>query len=543
MLKATLCCVLVAATAAIADPWPWELLDSTPEQCPVGRGAHLTYGADCIWGVFPNADSDKTYAAFYSPFSTTPPEPPSGEWHVLDQEVPMLGYMYNTGLTFQWEEGSALYVIGSDEEYFGDGYLYWYSPDLDSWDEYDIDEDDEFSLAPGACIVYSPNPEYCSAYQVAGWIYCLPGNGKELWRYAIDPSSHTTVQGIFPPDGSVIADATPKFQWNPSSSGQYRLQVSPDEFFSLTVIDTVVYAPECQTTSELANGTYFWHVGTPDGGGWLWGDTYNFADSAGFERWSDIDEAVAEGAAMAYEADPGCWEDPSIVAVIGGGRTSLYKYDIKFDDWSETYELENTPKHQYAGTSLTTNDPTEESGWWSTAAFGGSDTSDRPWGYIPYPNNVWFEYPADDYDPFPQPLGPGATFVFGLPPWAYLTTGEQEDTATHCFYAIEPRHKKKPHGGGSQAGDVHARSRRVQVIASNHGIEVEYRLPAAARVRATLHDAVGRQVGVLDAGSQEPGTHRLSWSRNGEGDRLSSGAYFVLLDMGKEQARLKAVVR
>jgi len=74
-------------------------------------------------------------------------------------------------------------------------------------------------------------------------------------------------------------------------------------------------------------------------------------------------------------------------------------------------------------------------------------------------------------------------------------------------------------------------------------VKVEYQLPAAAHVRATLHDAVGRQVGVLDAGSQEPGTHRLSWSRNGEGDRLSSGAYFVLLDMGKEQARLKAVVR
>ena len=42
---------------------------------------------------------------------------------------------------------------------------------------------------------------------------------------------------------------------------------------------------------------------------------------------------------------------------------------------------------------------------------------------------------------------------------------------------------------------------------------------------------------------QQPGTHRLSWTSDGNGLKLSPGAYFVLLDMGKEQARLKAVVR
>jgi len=90
-----------------------------------------------------------------------------------------------------------------------------------------------------------------------------------------------------------------------------------------------------------------------------------------------------------------------------------------------------------------------------------------------------------------------------------------------------------------------SRDRRegAQVIASCDGVKVEYQLPAAARVRATLHDAVGRQVGVLDIGVQEPGTHRLNWSRNGEGSRLSAGAYFVLLDMGSGQVRLKSIVR
>jgi hypothetical protein len=67
-------------------------------------------------------------------------------------------------------------------------------------------------------------------------------------------------------------------------------------------------------------------------------------------------------------------------------------------------------------------------------------------------------------------------------------------------------------------------------------------LPAAAYVRVILHDALGRRVGTLDAGKQNAGTHRLSWNRNREGRNLSAGAYFLLLDIGTEQVRLKAVV-
>ena len=62
-------------------------------------------------------------------------------------------------------------------------------------------------------------------------------------------------------------------------------------------------------------------------------------------------------------------------------------------------------------------------------------------------------------------------------------------------------------------------------------------------MRATLHDAVGRLVGALDAGRQEAGVHSLIWKCDGRGLKLGPGAYFVLLDMGKEQARLKAVLR
>ena len=100
-----------------------------------------------------------------------------------------------------------------------------------------------------------------------------------------------------------------------------------------------------------------------------------------------------------------------------------------------------------------------------------------------------------------------------------------------------------PKYGKCPASAPLAGTARAQVIASRDGIEVEYQLPAAARVRATLHDAVGRQLGVLDVGSQQPGTHRLSWNQGRGGRSLASGAYFVLLDMGMEKATLKAVVR
>jgi len=44
-------------------------------------------------------------------------------------------------------------------------------------------------------------------------------------------------------------------------------------------------------------------------------------------------------------------------------------------------------------------------------------------------------------------------------------------------------------------------------------------------------------------GSQQPGTHRLGWNQDRGGRKLAAGAYFVLLEIGAEQARLKAVVR
>jgi|GEM_PF-520424 len=557
MLKklTVICGLLLAATAAMADlPWPWMPMDSTP--WPVGEGAHITYGADRIWGMFPKEDSSETYVYYYYPLPSyaDTAEPNIGHWYPLPDSYhawfgASLAY---TGMTFQW--GKALYVIGaeidtSDPGEPPDGFLSWYPLDNSGWDDYDIDEDDEFVLDSGACIAYAPNPGYSSANQIEGYIFCLPGDSREFWRYSIDPDTDIVASGIFPPSGSTISDQTPLFRWT-GGAILYRLQVSTDPTFSAAppVIDTVVSATEYQTPGKLDNAQYYWRTGTPNGLDWSWVAPLNFTLQGGFDKLKPIPEGVAKGAAMAYTAfDVG----PSIYVLPGYQNANearyFYRWSVAGENWTQ---LDYTPRDQCVGTSLTSPDPvTGNPGWFAVAAaFGQTGPGSRPYGY----DDEWWQYDSAAFEDFPQTLGPGATFVMGPSPWCYLTTGAPyvNGPPTKYFYAIDPREamknkkdKKDKNRGGSQAGDVLAGTLRAQVIASNRGVEVEYQLPAAARVRATLHDAVGRQVGVLDAGSQQPGTHRLGWNQDRGGRKLASGAYFVLLDMGTDKSTLKAVIR
>jgi hypothetical protein len=568
MLKrlTVICGLLLAASAAMAElPWSWMPLDSTP--LPVGEGAHITYGVNpdytgAIWGMFPIEADSTTYVYYYSPLpgAADTNDPNVGEWESLPSgNSRWFGYtLAYSGMTYQWNK--ALYVIGADtsnDELPPQGYLDWYSMDSDTWSYYDIDEDTEFVLGEGACIAYAPNPGYDWSNQVAGSIYCLPGGGSEFWCYSIQPDADIAVAGVFPPDGSSIADKTPRFQWNPGSSNQYRLQVSTDLSFSggSFIIDTVVGVAEFQTPSNLADTLYGWRVGVPFNGGWWWGLTRSFAQVGGFVNLhKPIPQGVARGAAMAYSG--GLWQGhPSIIVLNGyldDGENPRYfhKYDIGTKQWSDLSFTDPAPRDEMAGTSLTTGDPIiGESGWYASAVFGNSNTVNRPYAYAPcrVDGDRWREYDSLAFDPFPQYIGPGAEFVQGPAPFCYLTTGATSaGEPTKCFYAIDPergKRKKDKDRGGSQAGDILAGDRRARVIVTDNGMEIEYQLPAAARVRATLHDAVGRQLGVLDAGSQQAGAHRLSWSQDRGGRGLAAGAYFVRLEMGVEKATIKAVIR
>ena len=442
-----------------------------------------------------------------------------------------------TPATFQWMEDGALFVLGTEDGYPA---LYCYSLYDEEWGYEDI----EFNLNAGACIAYQPNVNYNSqVYPVPGWIYLLSGNSRDFYRYAI-PSLRPPVplNGIYPGQSAVIADKTPHFMWVNTGAAQYRLQVSTNPNFTTTVIDVTVSVSEYQATSALSNDAYYWRTGTPNMfGAWTWSSTHSFEIVAGREPLTDITSPVGEGAAMAYDGD--YFGHQSIIVLIGGGEKGFYEYDIVQDEWNPEHDA---PTDVIAGTSLTTHDATEGPGLYPWAAFGGAGTSDNPWYYDKsIPDWVeWESHPVPPNPPyesyFPQWLGPGASMAYGPNHYQYLIVGENaQGTPRNNFYRVDPSEIED----GQQASTTRTGIARMHVVAGYDDVGVEYQLRALAHVRATLHDVLGRQVGVLDAGDQQSGMHRLSWDRDSEGRKLSAGAYFVLLDIGTEQVRLKAVVR
>jgi hypothetical protein len=228
--------------------------------------------------------------------------------------------------------------------------------------------------------------------------------------------------------------------------------------------------------------------------------------------------------------------------LVGGNGTGFFGYDIAYNHWDT---LESAPLPESVGTSLTTHDATEENGYYPWAAFGGSDTLDDPYYFDPAHSPQWVSFSQPSQDPgynsrFPTRLGAGASIAYGTNKNIYVVVGsDNSGNPRNDFYRLQPPGSLMD---GSQASAAHPEVCHAHVVSRYDDIQVEYQLAVPAHVRATLHDAVGRLVGVLDAGQRQAGVHRLSWECDGSGQKLSSGAYFVLLNMGKEQARLKVVL-
>jgi hypothetical protein len=410
----------------------------------------------------------------------------------------------------------------------------------------DIDATTEtFSLGAGASVTYQPNANYdAQMYPVPGWLYCLPGGGTSFWRYSI-PTSLPGVPsgGIYPANGATIADKTPLFQWSSAMTTLYRLQVSTNLTFSPTVIDTLDSQPEhrVEEGSALSNGWYYWRSAALVGGIWSWSSAHNFMIDGGWQQLAGIPQSVGAGAAAAYDAS--ILGHTAILALVGGNATGFYGYDMSCNRWDT---LESTPLPESLGTSLTTHDATEANGYYPWAAFGGSDTSDDPYYFDPTHSPHWVDFYQSSQDAsrssrFPTWLGAGASMVYGANRNLYLIVGsDNSGDPRNNFYRVQPPGSVMD---GSQTSAKRGEVGCAHIISRYDDIQVEYQLPSLAHVRATLHDAVGRLVGAFDAGEQLAGMHRLSWMCDDRGTKLSPGAYFVLLNMGKEQARLKAVVR
>lgn len=412
----------------------------------------------------------------------------------------------------------------------------------------------QFALGDGAGIAFAPNLLFDSlAYPVPGNLYCLVGGESNMfWRYpvAVAGLPDTAAYGyLYPDSGATIADQTPTFRWDPTGSMLNRIQVSTSPTFMSNVIDSVVAVCEYESAIELTNGIYYWRTGVWIGGQWRWCAAANnwFELEGGWIPCPSLNAIPGRGAEIAYDA--GSFDDgkPGILAIYDRYHNRFSRYIIEYNSW-QFGAWDTTPHPVRTGSSLTTSALVEGTyPFHIDAAFYDQQEDSYPYTFNPGspPGCQWQEFILDSLDPdwdtgFPDDLEVGSSMIIGAEHYSYLITGHQ-----NRFYRVEPEGFAR--GGGEQGREVArvtpSQGANAQVITAHHGIEVEYQLPAAARVRAVLHDAVGRRVGMLDAGVQKPGMHRLGWTRDNEGRKLSAGAYFVLLDMGSQQASLKAVVR
>jgi len=75
-------------------------------------------------------------------------------------------------------------------------------------------------------------------------------------------------------------------------------------------------------------------------------------------------------------------------------------------------------------------------------------------------------------------------------------------------------------------------------------VELEYHLESPGWVEVAVFDPCGRRIKTLASERQMPGRHALKWDRTDKhGKKAARGAYFILLNIGNEQVRLKAIVR
>ncbi|NOT35467.1 MAG: PKD domain-containing protein [Candidatus Eisenbacteria bacterium] len=72
---------------------------------------------------------------------------------------------------------------------------------------------------------------------------------------------------------------------------------------------------------------------------------------------------------------------------------------------------------------------------------------------------------------------------------------------------------------------------------------LEFSLPQRAHVRLTVHDVAGRRVRTVVDEVRGPGRHRMDWKGDSDsGRRISSGVYFVQLDVGATRVARKLLL-
>jgi len=112
-----------------------------------------------------------------------------------------------------------------------------------------------------------------------------------------------------------------------------------------------------------------------------------------------------------------------------------------------------------------------------------------------------------------------------------------ESTSVHVLRDVEGGVAESPAAAPGPSAPCQLRELR-------DAVELEYHLESVGRVDVAVFDPCGRRIKTLASERQMPGRHNLKWDRtDSHGTKVTRGAYFIVLNTGDEQARLKAVVR
>lgn len=477
------------------------------------------FGAGSIWGVFPDPEEEDAYLWRY--------DCDTDEWDQFPVEE-LGGILENSAMT--WQPGlsgsGVVWVVDVLDE---DPMLFWYDIDEEWLDEEDVDS---LGFGAGAALAhgYAWVPSWVQQVELnVGWLHCLEGGSAEFWRYGIPFELDAPQEdSIYPPDSSAVHDPTPPFKSSAPDS-TYRLVVATDANFSNVVIDQQTSISSYEPTSSLAPGTYFWKVGTSDGvSSYSWSQVRLFWMGAGWVRLDDLPAAATNGAALAYDYQNYYLTESPIAFRGGTGVNAYYRYDFDETEWT-TAGMNTTPHQQLAGTSLAT--PQADATWdRPRAVFGQAEHSHA---YYHHYRDGWQQHE----DELPEVLGDGASIAYAHhdgQDYLYMVCGDGRTD----FYRLPIEYEEE--GGGESKGSVPvALDARITERAGEQALS--YTLAAQARVRVVLCDVSGRAATTLRSEVQAAGTYELRWNPRSLG--LSAGAYVVILDAGRQQARLKVLVR
>lgn len=262
-----------------------------------------------------------------------------------------------------------------------------------------------------------------------------------------------------------------------------------------------------------------------------WGAAvHTFQLRGGWERLRDVPRSVTDGAALVYTG--GLFPGGTFYAFVGGGDTSWFTYVVENNVW---LQLTGSTPPQNIGTALASGSFPDVSYGSAYGIFGEHSSQ-----YLHhYSFGGWRQWG----DLIPEALGPGASIAAGriyLRPiyrYIYLISGEEPDGRPRShFWRIAGPEFEGDRGFSSQSKSGQTMF-HTRVNISTGSVVLEYFLGLPANVKAAVYDALGRQVKVLYAAAQSAGAHRLKWNPK------VPAAYFIVLNTGKEQAKLKVVVR